>query len=312
MESVLTESQGDANDRNLFINLNHHVERLNVEAGNPIQVIARDLVNDEERVFTAEKVVLAAGPIESPVIVKRSGLAGVSDLVGKGLTDHPSFFTHFAIPRLTVGSPSPYFDTKRGAKLIARYKSAEDIAANPFNIVIEVGADFNQGRYVNREIFNLHQQAKRDEMLCEVVFMLNVPLEDGNGVEPGPPGDRSLITMMPSTISPTLREAMNELKKKIVTALGGKKLDSDVADDADILHEARLGAAGHETGTMRLANPLTAGGGSVVDDDLKLRGSEGLYVCDLSVFPACPAANPSLTLAALALRLANHLAPPTA
>jgi choline dehydrogenase-like flavoprotein len=32
-----------------------------------------------------------------------------------------------------------------------------------------------------------------------------------------------------------------------------------------------------------------------------------LYACDLSVFPASPAANPTLTLAALAIRLADHL-----
>ena len=34
---------------------------------------------------------------------------------------------------------------------------------------------------------------------------------------------------------------------------------------------------------------------------------ENLFVCDNSVFPASPAANPSLTLAVLALRLADHL-----
>jgi choline dehydrogenase-like flavoprotein len=32
-----------------------------------------------------------------------------------------------------------------------------------------------------------------------------------------------------------------------------------------------------------------------------------IYACDLSVFPTSPAANPTLTLAALAVRLADHL-----
>ncbi|WP_425567691.1 GMC oxidoreductase [Nonomuraea dietziae] len=36
-------------------------------------------------------------------------------------------------------------------------------------------------------------------------------------------------------------------------------------------------------------------------------GRRNLYVCDLSVFPTSPAANPSLTLAALAMRLAAGL-----
>ena len=34
-----------------------------------------------------------------------------------------------------------------------------------------------------------------------------------------------------------------------------------------------------------------------------------MYACDLSVFPYSPAANPTLTLAALSLRLSDHLVP---
>jgi choline dehydrogenase-like flavoprotein len=45
----------------------------------------------------------------------------------------------------------------------------------------------------------------------------------------------------------------------------------------------------------------------VVDTNLQVEKAEGLFVCDNSVFPTSPAANPSLTLAALALRLADHL-----
>ena len=46
---------------------------------------------------------------------------------------------------------------------------------------------------------------------------------------------------------------------------------------------------------------------SVVDTDLKFHEYNNLYACDLSVFPTSPAANPTLTLAALAMRLADHL-----
>ena len=38
----------------------------------------------------------------------------------------------------------------------------------------------------------------------------------------------------------------------------------------------------------------------VVDDDLRFLAYDNLYACDNSVFPASPAANPSLTTAALA------------
>ena len=46
---------------------------------------------------------------------------------------------------------------------------------------------------------------------------------------------------------------------------------------------------------------------SVVDEDLQVRGAEGLYVCDMSVMPFSSAANPVRTLAALSLRLSERL-----
>jgi choline dehydrogenase-like flavoprotein len=57
----------------------------------------------------------------------------------------------------------------------------------------------------------------------------------------------------------------------------------------------------HEVGTLRI--------GGVVDSDLRFLGYDNVYACDNSVFPTSPAANPSLTLTALALRLAEHLTP---
>jgi choline dehydrogenase-like flavoprotein len=46
---------------------------------------------------------------------------------------------------------------------------------------------------------------------------------------------------------------------------------------------------------------------SVVDENLKVHGATGLYVCDMSVLPISTAANPVRTLAGLALRLSEHL-----
>jgi choline dehydrogenase-like flavoprotein len=45
---------------------------------------------------------------------------------------------------------------------------------------------------------------------------------------------------------------------------------------------------------------------SVVDEDLRVAGTQHLYVCDMSVMPFSSAANPVRTLAALALRLSRH------
>ncbi len=62
---------------------------------------------------------------------------------------------------------------------------------------------------------------------------------------------------------------------------------------------------GHHIGTARMSSTPSSG---VVDPNLQVWGTRGLYVLGSSVFPTCGFANPTLTIAALALRLAEHIA----
>ncbi len=64
-------------------------------------------------------------------------------------------------------------------------------------------------------------------------------------------------------------------------------------------------SAAHFMGTARMAADARHG---VVDPDLKVWGLDNLYVCDASVIPIAGNANPSLTVAALAIRLADRVA----
>jgi choline dehydrogenase-like flavoprotein len=60
----------------------------------------------------------------------------------------------------------------------------------------------------------------------------------------------------------------------------------------------------HPSGTLRMARDEQSG---VVDSDLRVFGVENLYASGASVFPAAGTANPTLTIVALALRLAEQL-----
>jgi len=74
------------------------------------------------------------------------------------------------------------------------------------------------------------------------------------------------------------------------------------------LGELGPGGVAHELGSIPMPNK--DGKRGIVDKDLKLQyGWNNVYVCDLSVFPYSPAANPTLSLAALSLRLSDHLVP---
>jgi choline dehydrogenase-like flavoprotein len=66
----------------------------------------------------------------------------------------------------------------------------------------------------------------------------------------------------------------------------------------------RFSGAYHHLGTTRMSDDPRRG---VVDRDCAVHGVAGLYCCGGSVFPAGGAANPTLTMVALAMRLADHL-----
>lgn len=76
-------------------------------------------------------------------------------------------------------------------------------------------------------------------------------------------------------------------------------------DDIE-LKAAGPGVVAHELGSIPM--PHSDGSGGILNSDLQMQcGWNNVSVCDLSVFPYSPAANPTLTLAALALRLSDKL-----
>ena len=70
------------------------------------------------------------------------------------------------------------------------------------------------------------------------------------------------------------------------------------------------GTVHHAAGTLRMPYKSSHTGafdfGTIVDQDLRVAGTQHLYVCDMSVMPFSSAANPVRTLVALALRLSRH------
>lgn len=77
-------------------------------------------------------------------------------------------------------------------------------------------------------------------------------------------------------------------------------------DDATIEAEVRASTpvGGHHIGTARMAETVRDG---VVDADCAVHGVPNLFVASSAVFPTSSHANPTLTIVALALRLADHI-----
>lgn len=82
-------------------------------------------------------------------------------------------------------------------------------------------------------------------------------------------------------------------------------------EDYDFVHEPKdikwkgvFTSAAHHVGTARMAESAEHG---VVDKNLKSFDLENLYICDGSVFPTSGNVNNGFTIAALAIRLVDHL-----
>jgi choline dehydrogenase-like flavoprotein len=103
----------------------------------------------------------------------------------------------------------------------------------------------------------------------------------------------------------TIRCFAEEAKRTFVAlGIGEIELIPELARE-DGSRELTFDASHHDMGGTRIA--ADAGKG-VVDTDLRLYGLANAYVCSASVFPCSGFSNPTHTLIALALRLADHLA----
>jgi choline dehydrogenase-like flavoprotein len=133
--------------------------------------------------------------------------------------------------------------------------------------------------------------------------MYYADLQEGNGLTiTGRPVDPVTVTVAPAPPSPGDLAEADAIAARLFADLNAETV---LGENGLGLQAAALGGVAHEVGTLRMSDH----GAGVVDEDLRFLAYDNLYACDNSVFPASPAANPSLTLVALALRLADHLAP---
>ena len=101
-------------------------------------------------------------------------------------------------------------------------------------------------------------------------------------------------------------EAHQRLQHKLRDLCGKLDIHPHLFDRSLYLgKDVPIGGTAHQAGTLRFGtDPAT----SVLDLDCKAHEIDNLYVTDASFFPSIGAVNPTLTIIANALRVADHIA----
>lgn len=100
----------------------------------------------------------------------------------------------------------------------------------------------------------------------------------------------------------SVRDSYRLMQRELARTGTGRLVFDDEGLEAAVLKAGAYG--GHHSGATRMAASPADG---VVDGDCRVHGVENLFVASASVLPTSSQANPTLTVLALALRLADHL-----
>jgi choline dehydrogenase-like flavoprotein len=295
--------KGRAGRTNLRINLHHLATQIETDGRNATAVVCQDLVGNVERRYRGQYIVLACGSLESAKLALNSKLNDPSDeneKMGYGLTDHPTDFYKIHHPLPKTGPYGWVGDTRGHAKILIQHKASSP-TQHAYNIELLINPKYWDTRHADDDVWDELVESQQVSKV-ELQFKFGSELDDNNFIRPTGPGKKPEVFVAPNRSGSAFKEEIVRYRNTILAALGVTGVSEHWIPEE--WEEGAEGTVHHAGGTLR----MSADGSGVVDENLKFRKFDNLYCCDLSVFPTIPAANPSLTVVALALRLSKMLA----
>jgi choline dehydrogenase-like flavoprotein len=259
---------------------------------------------------TAELVVVAAHAIETPKLLLMSNLGNSSDAVGRYLMDHLSRSTFGLAPEKLYpfrGPPSTSgiesfrdgdFRSERAGFRLSLNNDGWSRKGAPYAEIIDLVT-------VQRKIGAALQAALFERVTRQVRLSCSVEVapDRNNRVELSNTADALKIPHPKLTFAPpdySYRGLAQAIKTQadMFRLIGATEVDLGTDPKA-------YDGAGHIMGTCRMGSDPTE---SVVDAQLRSHDHPNLFIVGASVFPTVGSPNPTLTVAALALRAARDIA----
>ncbi|MEK6262539.1 MAG: GMC oxidoreductase, partial [Planctomycetota bacterium] len=291
---------GSVGRQNLRINLHRLATRIETSQQEATAVVCQDLVGRIERRYRGRHIVLCCGSLESPKLAIKSGLTDPNLKMGKGLTDHPSHrykMLHELKPD-NVGYEW-LSDPLGHAKVLIRHTGATSLD-HAYNIELLINAHYWDTRHADEDLWK--RVVAGQKSYVEIKFIFDSLLNDQNSITPLGEGVKPEVRVAKNFPPEHYKQELVDVRNRVLGGLGITGLTS-YWDDGEWEYGVD-GSVHHAGGTLR----MSADGSGVLDENLKFLAYDNLYCCDVSVYPSIPAANPSLTLAALAQRLSDTLA----
>jgi choline dehydrogenase-like flavoprotein len=262
------------------------------------------------RSVTAEIVVIAAHAIETPKLLLMSGLANSSGQVGRNLMDHLSKSTFGIAPEKLFpfrGPPSTSgiesfrdgeFRRDRAGFRLSLNNDGWSRKNAPYAEIID--------SVTNKQLIGAELQSAVFERVARQVRLscsVEVAPDSNNQVELSTIKDalglpRPKITFTPPDYTFRGLAQATKTMADIFRLIGATDLDLGTDSTA-------YDGAGHIMGTCRMGNDP---GSSVVDGQCRAHDHKNLFIAGSSVFPTVGSPNPTLSIAALALRAAQDIA----
>jgi choline dehydrogenase-like flavoprotein len=299
------------------------------EAGRRVIAVEAAALDGRRLTVRARGVVLAAGGVENARLLLASGgsdgrgLGNDRDLVGRYFMEHPFLSLGYLVVPYWRWPMRPYNNADaHGRKQVAR-------------CVLRPSDEMQRReRLLNAMlVFDEIDERSAPELAAEVTALATEALQLAEGHPDPEPGFDYLGTLELAVEPPpeaenriTLaaeRDALGVPRAAVRWSIGEQATTTvrTIAETfvrrmgAELRGRAYLIASGdelwprarpsnHHMGTTRMA---TAPDRGVVDADCRVHGVDNLWIAGSSVFPVAGCSNPTLTLLALAVRLADHL-----
>ncbi len=276
------------------------VTRLVTDASGTTVTHVEAFVDGEPTTFRADVVVLCAGALRSAELLLRSasdrlpeGLANRSGAVGR------HFMRHVTSKFYSVASETP--NPTRFQKTLAVNDFYFGVPGDATWDGVPLGHVHLMGKHAGWQIL---QDLGEDAMTPDEADRIAAHSVDWWVQTEDLPLPESRITLGPDggvrvRYVETNRAAQAQLMDRLEAAL------RTIGFDHFLRVPMPLAVVNHQCGTCRMGTDPAS---SVVDPTGKAHDLGNLYLADASVFPSSAATNPTLTIAANAFRVAEHLA----